>query len=206
MAYQLKIKLHKVSKPPVWRRITVPQDMTFEMLHAVIQLCFGWSGTHMYRFSDKPFGSSFDIKPLFEEDLWMNKMEHKAGLQRIEEAAETRLCDIFKCDRNNLVYIYDFGDFWIHDIIVEGIIIGNEQHAVCLSGKGACPPEDCGGAEGYEYMKLVFEKEPHSDDAKKIREWLGMDEDETLDTNNFEKEEIKMINHMLENIDDYVLP
>lgn len=38
-AYQLKITI-KGSKPPIWRRILVPEGITFEGLHQVIQTAF----------------------------------------------------------------------------------------------------------------------------------------------------------------------
>ncbi len=48
-AYQLKITI-KGSKPPIWRRILVPQGVTFETLHNTIQASFCWSGQTPYQF------------------------------------------------------------------------------------------------------------------------------------------------------------
>ena len=47
--YQLKITV-KGSKPPVWRRIIVPETATFHQLHEMIQEAFGWSGYHLHEF------------------------------------------------------------------------------------------------------------------------------------------------------------
>ena len=56
------------------------------------------------------------------------------------------------------VYVYDFGDSWVHDITVENIDQDDELDCpICLAGKGACPPEDCGGAWGYEDLKKEIE-------------------------------------------------
>ncbi|QTE21654.1 plasmid pRiA4b ORF-3 family protein [Polaribacter cellanae] len=49
---QLKITL-KHSKPPIWRRILVEKDMTFEGLHNIIQDVMGWENYHLYEFQDK---------------------------------------------------------------------------------------------------------------------------------------------------------
>ena len=38
MAYQFKIQLMNVAKPPVWRQIQVPEKITFHDLHELIQL------------------------------------------------------------------------------------------------------------------------------------------------------------------------
>ena len=70
--YQLKITLKNTS-PPVWRRIWIPADMTFQNLHEAIQYLFGWMDYHLYDFyiakkkvriiCDDCEGQSFDCKP-----------------------------------------------------------------------------------------------------------------------------------------------
>ncbi|MBL3507795.1 plasmid pRiA4b ORF-3 family protein, partial [Klebsiella pneumoniae] len=45
--YQLKITIRD-SKPPIWRRVLVPEQIPFSELHAVIQLAFGWNDEHLY--------------------------------------------------------------------------------------------------------------------------------------------------------------
>ena len=54
---------------------------------------------------------------------------------------------------NKLCYVYDFGDDWTHDINLEKVLDEYSDHATCITGKGACPEEDCGGLWGYEEMK-----------------------------------------------------
>lgn len=39
--YQLKVFLRGI-KPPVWRRVLVPQDCTISVLHETIQIAMGW--------------------------------------------------------------------------------------------------------------------------------------------------------------------
>ncbi|MGL6217060.1 MAG: plasmid pRiA4b ORF-3 family protein, partial [Lacrimispora sphenoides] len=48
-AYQLKVTI-KGSKPPIWRRVLVPQGITFVKLHQMIQTAFCWSDEHLYEF------------------------------------------------------------------------------------------------------------------------------------------------------------
>ncbi len=57
MAFQFKIQLKNDSKPDVWRRILVPEKFTFDQLHKLIQLSFGWADYHLYQFSSKGYGS-----------------------------------------------------------------------------------------------------------------------------------------------------
>src|SRR5216684_8688779 len=47
--YQLKITL-KDSKPPIWRRVQVPSDVSLGKLHRIIQEAMGWSDYHLHQF------------------------------------------------------------------------------------------------------------------------------------------------------------
>ena len=46
---QFKITL-KHTKPPIWRRILVPGDLTFWDLHVAIQDAMGWCDCHLHQF------------------------------------------------------------------------------------------------------------------------------------------------------------
>ena len=48
-AYQLKIEM--IELPTVWRRVIVPENISFETLHYVIQYAMGWHDAHLYEFS-----------------------------------------------------------------------------------------------------------------------------------------------------------
>lgn len=87
------------------------------------------------------------------------------------------------------MYIYDFGDDWTHKITLEEITDAKALKASCIDGKGACPPEDCGGVWGYEDLKAVFEESPESDEANELREWLCLEEDEIWDAKAFDLDE-----------------
>ena len=63
------------------------------------------------------------------------------------------------------------------------------MHPRCLAGKWTWPPEDWGGVGGYEYLKALFREDPESEEAQEMREWLGLEEDETWDANYFNLEE-----------------
>jgi len=80
-------------------------------------------------------------------------------------------------------YLYDFGDHWRHKITVlkiEGPDV-SAKRLECLDGKGACPPEDCGGTSGYKMVKEVLKTPSHPDYAR-LRQWLG---DQPFDPNAF---------------------
>ena len=162
VTYQFKVKLRGATKPPVWRRVLVPADFTFSGLHAVIQEAFGWWNEHLYCFGDTPYRRQLTIAEPNEDD-WdepdYNAREFTVGEFFGEGTGAQNLC-----------YVYDFGDDWIHDITLEQVIDRESSHATCTAGKGACPEEDCGGVWGYEAMKENGEFDPHDFHLDDVRE------------------------------------
>lgn len=162
VTYQFKVKLRGATKPPVWRRVLVPADFTFSGLHAVIQEAFGWWNEHLYCFGNTPYRRQLTIAEPNEDD-WeepdYNAREFTVGEFFGEGTGAQNLC-----------YVYDFGDDWIHDITLEQVIDRESSHATCTAGKGACPEEDCGGVWGYEEMKENGEFDPHDFHLDDVRE------------------------------------
>jgi len=99
------------------------------------------------------------------------------------------LKDIFKTENQKYTYIYDFGDDWVHSIILEKISDDKIKQSKCLAGKGFCPPEDCGGPWGYERIKDVLANPDH-EEYQDTREWLGLedDDDDVFNPNEFDLE------------------
>ena len=88
-------------------------------------------------------------------------------------------------------YTYDFGDGWEHDIVLEKVLPPDTEVAdpVCTAGKGACPPEDCGGVWGYEDLKDTL-ADPDAEDHKNMLEWLGLDSADDFDPKAFSIAEV----------------
>lgn len=71
-------------------------------------------------------------------------------------------------------YIYDFGDGWEHRIESEKILPRDEniEYPICIAGKRACPPEDCGGIWGYkEFLEAI--RDPEHENHEELLEWVG---------------------------------
>ncbi|GAB3903417.1 hypothetical protein GCM10029964_095320 [Kibdelosporangium lantanae] len=51
--YQIKVQLRGVTKPPVWRRLRLPADLTLGQLHHVVQTAMGWDDDHLHAFTDE---------------------------------------------------------------------------------------------------------------------------------------------------------
>lgn len=189
MVYRFKIKIAGITKPPVWRMIEVPATFTFAQFNQVIQIAFGWQNAHLWEFSDKKNMLSvgkFRITVPSEYD----------GEYRIPtwDATLLQIGDIFN-ERCKLSYIYDFGDYWLHEITLVETLSENRPVAFCVEGKGATPPEDCGGVGGYEELKNSFAY--NDDDAPSFREWLGLKKNETWDPAEFSHKELRIINAAL---------
>ena len=71
-------------------------------------------------------------------------------------------------------YLYDFGDSWEHDIVVEQVLEADEplRSPVCIAGKRACAPEDSGGIPGYEEFQEAI-GDPHHPEHGEMIEWIG---------------------------------
>lgn len=178
-AFQFRIQLKNISKPPVWRSLVVADNITFDEFHATIQLAFGWEDYHLYNFTPSSWGSYPVIAIPHEEDE-----------EPVIDAMTTELKEIFGAISDKFTYLYDFGDSWEHQIELEEIHTNyHGQLPSCLNGKGCCPPEDCGGAGGYEHLKQVLAN-PKDREHKSLLDWLGLDKGSDWDANEFDMDDV----------------
>lgn len=170
--FQLKVTLRDI-KPPIWRRVLVDGSATLDEVHDVIQAAFGWWGYHLHEFrvGGREYGEpdpDWNTSPVLDETRY-----------RLGELA---------AEGDKLRYVYDFGDDWDHDVVVEKVLTRSEVDVVpaCTGGKRACPPEDCGGTWGYqEYLSAIAD--PSHPRHAELIEWRGRDFDpEAFDPAEFE--------------------
>jgi hypothetical protein len=161
--YQLKVTLLH-SRPPIWRRFQVVSAVTLQRMHRILQVVMGWTDSHMHGFrvpQPGPRGARQQFLP-------------------IEEANEksTRLADLLRRPKDRVIYEYDFGDGWEHEIVLEEFVARSSatRYPIVLSGRGACPPDDVGGIPGY-YHFLEAIKDPKHPDHEDMVEWVGEDFD-----------------------------
>ncbi|MFT4155901.1 plasmid pRiA4b ORF-3 family protein [Parafilimonas sp.] len=176
MLLQFKIQLARISKPPVWRRVLVPDNFTFEKFHLVIQAAFGWHNCHLYQFSPQGYGS-YPAIGIPDDEGWSD--------EEISDSAKIKLFKIFDTVGQRFTYNYDFGDDWMHKIILEEVKEGAPKKAELLAGKSACPPEDCGGPWGYQRMLEVLAN-PKDEEYESMREWVGLTGNSEWDIHEFD--------------------
>jgi hypothetical protein len=82
-------------------------------------------------------------------------------------------------------YEYDFGDGWMHDVLVEKVVERepDQDYPVCIKGRRACPPEDVGGIWGYaNFLEAIAN--PDNEEHGMYLEWVGGEFDpEAFDLN-----------------------
>ena len=155
--YAIKVTLLGTS-PPVWRRVLVQRDITLRNLHKTLQTVMGWTNSHLHQFVSK--------RQTYSDP------KHGLGAGIIDEN-RTRLGDVICTPRTRLLYEYDFGDGWQHELLLEEVLLGDESfQQICVAGERTCPPEDCGGPSGFAELLKALQESSHPEHSN-IREWVG---------------------------------
>ncbi len=145
------------TKPPVWRRLAMPGTMTLGDLHLAIQAAMGWYDCHLH---------AFDIGG-----------EQYGDQRSVDDVADENSLTLSRLLRSSVVrftYTYDFGDDWEHTVAFEKNEPGVEgvSYPICITGKGGCPPEDCGGIWGYQELLAILADPAHTEYGERI-DWVN---------------------------------
>ncbi|OCQ53808.1 Plasmid pRiA4b ORF-3-like protein [Photorhabdus australis subsp. thailandensis] len=156
--YQLKITLID-SQPAIWRQFVVPASIPLDRLHDAIQIVMGWQDSHLHEFR------------IGKQRLTEMPEEPSDG----EEEGLYRLIDLVKQKGRTFSYVYDFGDNWEHEIILENSNYPEQDLPLpiyCLDGARACPLEDTGGVYGYENLIAIL-NDPSHEEYEETRQWVN---------------------------------
>lgn len=161
--FRLHIAIEFIA-PPIWREIEVTSNTTLTGLHDVLQALMGWHDSHLWAFEagDRRFEApdpDSRTKPAANAD-----------------PQQVTLATLLAGKGASLRYNYDFGDDWCIKIKVVAVdkLQPKARYPHCVAGERAGPPEDCGGARGFEEL-LKARKNPQRRDAKQLLEWAGPD-------------------------------
>ena len=180
--YQLHVWIRQIS-PMIWRRFLIRSDSTLTDLHNTLQIAFGWSDFHLHRFRIR--GQDYSVGQTIVTDLDIN-------------GDEIKLVDFRFRVNERFLYEYDFGDWWQHEVRIERRLPFEKKriYPVCIGGKRAGPPEDCGGPlafmerrdespwEAYELLQRLSEDvknrdtgsiQSHMESIRSLLEWLTLD-------------------------------
>ena len=154
--FRCKVTL-RGSRPPIWRRIDVPPDATLFDFHRILQIVMGWCDGHLHQFEHGGVVYSLPHPEMDRGDV---------------DERSVRLGEVLRRPKQRLIYEYDFGDSWIHDVALEAIADGSVPHALVVGGKRACPPEDVGGVGGFARFLGVMRTPRHPEYAD-TKAWIG---------------------------------
>lgn len=156
--YQFTVTLRNIH-PPIWRRIQVWEDTKLVQLHRVLQIVMGWEDCHLYEFR---IGGNIYAVPDLEEE------------RKIINVERIRIHDVVQQVGTAVEYVYDLGDYWQHDLLLEDILqrAPDTLYPRCIAGERNCPPEDVGGSGGYEdYLEALAD--PKHEQHEDIMQWRG---------------------------------
>ncbi|WP_315078605.1 plasmid pRiA4b ORF-3 family protein [uncultured Clostridium sp.] len=135
------------------RNLVTPINITFNDLHRIIQDLYEWKSYHLNEFL------IYDSKGKCILNVITEHEEVVDGLSDvpIKYESEVNIGDYIK-GKNKIIYYYDYGDGWKHQIKVRKIITSyNKNYPICTKASGEAPPEDVGGVPGfmdfYDIMK-----------------------------------------------------
>jgi hypothetical protein len=127
----------------------------------------GWLDYHLHQFEIiNPSTDMIEEIGIPDEDFELDK-EVLPGWKR-------KIADYFSMDNTKADYTYDFGDNWEHMIKLEKILPRdkNAKYPMCIAGKRASPPEDCGGIWGYgDFLEIIMN--PEHEEYEEMLEWAG---------------------------------
>jgi hypothetical protein len=151
--------------PMIWRRIVVPAGYTFWDLHVAIQDAMGWTDSHLHAFRvANPETRHQDFIGI-PDDEGFDELDTLPGW-------EIPVQKYLSYDNPLCLYEYDFGDSWLHEVVLEAYLPAPKKLPICLAGERACPPEDVGGTHGYEEFLAVI-RDPGHEEHESMLEWVG---------------------------------
>ena len=116
--YAIKVTLLG-TRPPVWRRILVDRDMILRNLHRTLQTVMGWENSHLHQFVLPKQGN--------------RNPRYGSGTKIVNESG-ARVGDVIGTAGERLLYEYDFGDGWQHELLLEEVLLGDESFETDVRG------------------------------------------------------------------------
>jgi hypothetical protein len=154
----IKVTLRHI-KPAIWRRLEVPAAISLFDLHRVLQVAMGWTDSHLHQFVHK--------------GVLYGAPDPEFGMPMVSER-RTTLGALLVHPKDRLLYEYDFGDGWEHDVVLELVEPARPGllYPRVVAGKRACPPEDVGGPGGYDEFVRVMADASH-EEHESMLQWYG---------------------------------
>ena len=174
-AARLKISLSGIDTSP-WRLIDVPLSMNLTGLHRTIQAAFLWHDSHLWEFQigQKRYGP-----------MWVD-----SGRDAVFNPDNKRLTSLTRSPVNAFSYVYDFGDWWEHQVEVLELmdVASGDRLPKFVEGAYRTPPENIGGPLGFAHFLACIRDPKHPEHAE-MMEWYG----KNFDTDDIEEDILKIV-------------
>jgi hypothetical protein len=150
------------AQPPIWRRLLIEPETSFQDLHRIIQIAMGWQASHLHLFQA---GNG---------RLIGDPAEDFDGMMDFMDETTVPVASILNKEGQQLRYEYDFGDSWEHEVKLEKRLPNDAAVSLpsCVKAVGQCPPEDIGGLPGFYEFLDAMEDAAHPEHVD-VREWFG---------------------------------
>lgn len=160
--YELHVAIDGIA-PPIYRDLLVGEKLFLIQLHRTIQATFGWYDIHDHEFV---IGGVRYAEP----------DETGTLAHGVRSTMEVTVGELALQSGATFSYTYDFGDRWKHTITVTDVfaqeVPAMTEFPFLIGGERAGPPEDSGGAPGYDELVAALADEKHPLHADKT-EWVG---------------------------------
>ena len=168
-AYDLNVRLSLFGyADDAVRRLRVPANISFNKLHRLLQIAFGWNNCHLHSFG---LFKEWNENPYATPDIDLQMDEYALEYNPNAQLTAGKFLSDFVPQYMKIMYRYDFGDDWQHYIEIENIIEDcDEELPILLSGEGDAPPEDVGGCGGYaEFLEIIAD--PEHEEYEHMKSW-----------------------------------
>ncbi len=106
--YRVHASLREIN-PAIWRRIELSSQTTLKQFHRVLQIVMGWENQHLHEYIIE--GQRYGTPDTAYDDP--GQVLQETGI---------RLATVLPEAGAEILYLYDFGDFWQHDIRLEAVL------------------------------------------------------------------------------------
>ena len=158
---RVRIELRDIH-PKIWRRVDVPLSSTLMHLHDIIQVTMGWNDSHLFEFQ---IGSKVYGEPHPDDEMYERRIYRAKGI---------RLQTLVARGVERFLYVYDFGDNWSHDIVIEVVRDGDADidYPTFVDGARRSPPDDVGSSDGFmDFLEAIID--PSHEEHRRMLEWYG---------------------------------
>lgn len=131
----------------IWRRVAVRRSQTLDHLHSAIFKAFDRFDPHLYSFyfpePETKGQTALTSATEFTSPVCLDEEYFEAGAPLPQNAAKARIGTLNLAVGQAFQYLFDFGDSWWHDLVVEAIDAPAEagRYPRILEKHGDSPPQ-----------------------------------------------------------------